>query len=42
LADRVLFFDGGRIVAVQPVEDFFSRPSHPAACAFLAQAPPTA
>ncbi len=37
VADRVIFFDGGRIVEEGDPAQFFSRPTHPRAQAFLSQ-----
>ncbi|GAA5173497.1 amino acid ABC transporter ATP-binding protein [Niveibacterium umoris] len=37
VADRVIFFDGGRIVEEGDPEPFFARPNHPRAQAFLSQ-----
>ena len=35
LADRVVFLENARVVADQPVAEFFSAPAHPAAAAFV-------
>lgn len=37
VADRVIFFDAGRIVEEGRPDEFFARPTHPRAQAFLAQ-----
>ncbi|MCX9155952.1 amino acid ABC transporter ATP-binding protein [Niveibacterium sp. 24ML] len=37
VADRVIFFDGGRIVEEGDPAQFFTRPAHPRAQAFLSQ-----